>query len=490
MATSNAAQALAVDDALGAIRPGLVGDLAVYDLNEARNPFLAVMNATPAETALVVRGGKALYGDEAIMAAVSNDEDGCEVVPDGVCGRSKSVCVSSEVSQSFAQLASANRNSYQLFACGVPENEPTCVPSRPGEFDGTVSEDDPDGDGLVDELDNCPTVFNPPRPVDGDIQGDHDGDGLGDVCDPCPVDPDTEDCTTPDPADSDADGVLNVQDNCPDIFNPDQDDFDQDGKGDECDACPEDFNPGIGGCPFSIYDIKSGVAPVGSRVKTGGVVSAVAEPRFFIQVPESDRNEENGASFSGVFIFVPRENPDMTPVPKVGDVVEVEASVSEFFGQLQLNFITEMTIVEESVPPSPVEVDAQDVATDGRLAAELEGVLVKAECTVESLEPLPGAGDEAPTNEYLCEGGLRINDLIHLTEPFPLVGEVLEITGVLRRANEHSKIEPRGPEDIRFISTVEPELATFGSEVVFAEVIDSLAETTPTLTLILDRPAF
>ena len=37
---------------------------------------------------------------------------------------------------------------------------------------------DTDGDGICDELDNCPTVSN-------DDQADDDGDGFGDLCDTC-----------------------------------------------------------------------------------------------------------------------------------------------------------------------------------------------------------------------------------------------------------------------------------------------------------------
>ena len=36
--------------------------------------------------------------------------------------------------------------------------------------------DDRDGDGVCDQADNCPDVFNP-------SQADFDGDGIGDVCD-------------------------------------------------------------------------------------------------------------------------------------------------------------------------------------------------------------------------------------------------------------------------------------------------------------------
>jgi OmpA-OmpF porin, OOP family len=88
---------------------------------------------------------------------------------------------------------------------------------------------DADGDGLLDEVDNCP--FHPN--VD---QRDLDGDGLGDVCDD----------------DMDGDSVLNVADNCVTVPNTDQRDSDGDGTGDACsddldgdgivnanDRCPE-----------------------------------------------------------------------------------------------------------------------------------------------------------------------------------------------------------------------------------------------------------
>jgi hypothetical protein len=59
---------------------------------------------------------------------------------------------------------------------------------------------DVDGDGVVDDVDNCPTAFNPG-------QSDVDGDTFGDACD-----------------------------NCPDVANPTQADLDADGYGDACDC--------------------------------------------------------------------------------------------------------------------------------------------------------------------------------------------------------------------------------------------------------------
>ena len=77
---------------------------------------------------------------------------------------------------------------------------------------GDACDDDDDGDGVLDGADNCPLVANP-------NQADADGNGVGDAC---------ED-------DGDGDGVADGSDNCPDAANPDQLDTDGDGIGDVCD---------------------------------------------------------------------------------------------------------------------------------------------------------------------------------------------------------------------------------------------------------------
>jgi hypothetical protein len=88
-------------------------------------------------------------------------------------------------------------------------NTPTCAPGDGSVIDmgthGSCTDPtlDCDGDGVTNLKDNCPTIYNPD-------QADEDGDGLGDACDKCPpvkdaADPDTDgdgvgDACDPNPA--------------------------------------------------------------------------------------------------------------------------------------------------------------------------------------------------------------------------------------------------------------------------------------------------
>jgi len=72
-----------------------------------------------------------------------------------------------------------------------------------------VSMEDTDGDGVLDVNDNCPLVDNAD-------QIDTDGDGMGDACD----------------SDDDGDGILDVDDNCPLVANADGTDYQTDSNGD------------------------------------------------------------------------------------------------------------------------------------------------------------------------------------------------------------------------------------------------------------------
>ena len=99
---------------------------------------------------------------------------------------------------------------------------------------------DTDSDGIINLEDNCPYVANPE-------QIDSDGDGVGDACDNCPTvyNPGREDTdgsgigdACNDALDQDGDEWEDDYDNCPTVPNPDQADSDGDGMGDVCDNCP------------------------------------------------------------------------------------------------------------------------------------------------------------------------------------------------------------------------------------------------------------
>ncbi|MBN2493341.1 MAG: thrombospondin type 3 repeat-containing protein [Deltaproteobacteria bacterium] len=109
---------------------------------------------------------------------------------------------------------------------------------------GSSTPADSDGDGVLDAEDNCPQKANPD-------QTDRDGDGVGDACDNCLEIPNpdqadsdsdgTGDACAPE-ADYDGDGVPNGEDNCPATPNEDQADRDADEVGDACDNCPDTRN--------------------------------------------------------------------------------------------------------------------------------------------------------------------------------------------------------------------------------------------------------
>jgi hypothetical protein len=255
MATYNPALSLGAERFLGTLEPGALAQVVVYDGRGKKNPYRAVIEGNAKDTVLVLVGDlfagewpqtAALYGDLDFLTTLSAVDSpivaGCEQYAEpkygrfDVCGAPKFVCTNRpEVHEYFRQLV---RNpldpggpwipffeaysiwlasmglpavteydlasfetlsfhnwllrSYPLITCGAHNVEPTCTPSRPGEYDGTIergpaSRSDRDGDGITDNRDNCKKVFNPIRPMDHGVQPDADGDGRGDACDRCPL---------------------------------------------------------------------------------------------------------------------------------------------------------------------------------------------------------------------------------------------------------------------------------------------------------------
>jgi large repetitive protein len=489
MATATAADLTFTGDKLGRIAPGRVADLAIFRLNaHGRSPHRAVIAANPQDVVLTLRGGKPLFGDGALVAALTSDKL-CDALD--VCGSPKSVCVMSETldkptnsessGKSLAFLQAQNASAYPLFFCDAqPKDEPVCVPRRTATtgvlasvngstlYNGLRRLGDADGDGIPDAEDNCPIVFNPIRPLDNGRQPDADGDRVGDACDPCPLEANATRCTAAEPADRDGDGIRNGDDNCPGTFNPDQADTDGDGHGNACDACPT-VNRDDAQCAVSIYDLKKPVsgAPslLGSTVAVpSAVVTAVSGKNYFLQVPESEWGPL-GASWSGIYVY------STGTTPKVGDHLSItSATLVEYYGQRQLSGKVTFTRPAGDLTrplPTPVRVTSAEVRTGGPRAAELEGVLVRLDnVTVTAVEPPPGSGDSAPTNEYVIDdasrsGGVRVNDFVFPYGTPPAVGSAFRwVRGVLELRNGHSKVEPRDAGDLL---GPPPALKSFGS---------------------------
>ncbi|MEQ8280681.1 MAG: lamin tail domain-containing protein [Deltaproteobacteria bacterium] len=445
MVTSNAAASMGSAMRLGTLAAGREADITIF--NGATNGgYRAILDADPEDIVLVLRSGSVLYGDAEIVSALPGGATGCEMLD--VCGVNKRACVERETGSTINQIRSSLPDyTYDIFFCNEPPQEPTCIPFRTGEFMGMGMEGDADGDGVVDAMDNCPNVFNAPRPLDGMMQPDADDDMVGDACDVCPLNADTTNCTPPDPNDLDGDGTPNATDNCPGQPNADQADRDNDMIGDVCDACPDEPNLGGAACSASVYDIKQSNIESGRVRLVNMFVTGVSDTGAYLQRLEGDDGydatlQEN---YSGIFVFAGSTMP-----PAVGDRVTVDGDINDFFGQKQLDSPTFTILSSDNPMPDPIAITPAEGGTGGTRAEALEAVFVRVgTVTVTEVEPAPGPGDSAPTFEFVVDGALRVNDHFYRVEPLPQVGDQITfIQGILRLGNGNSKIEPRNENDI------------------------------------------
>ncbi len=248
MPTWNNAIAFGIDKYLGQIAVGYTADIVMFKKTATKDLYRAVIDAQNEDVLLVTMNGNRVYGDANIMDSGSSVK---------VCKTDKkfdfAITKAKKEITDFSVIE--NAAAYDVFFCDeTPKNEPSCVPARTRAEDTTkqtttlyngdyTASDDADGDGIKDNVDNCPTIFNPIRPMDTNRkQVDTDGDGQGDICDPFPLcAANDETCTSPIVVvdkDTDKDGIIDDEDNCPTVVNPDQKDTDNDGIGDACDTCP------------------------------------------------------------------------------------------------------------------------------------------------------------------------------------------------------------------------------------------------------------
>jgi large repetitive protein len=422
MATLNGAIASGVGWDLGSLEAGRWADISVF-AGSADDAHRAVIEASVSDVALVLRGGEALYGEADSMSELGAGGDAVDV-----CGSDRTIATTAEFGTTYAAIASEVSGSYPAFFCDTPDMEPTCEPFRPGEFEGTTAAD-ADGDGVEDVGDNCPTVFNPIRPVDLGVQGDADGDGIGDPCDVFPVG-----------TDLDLDGKVNAGDNCPWDSNGDQADDDGDGKGNVCDPCPAIANPD-GVCPptpataVTVAEIQDGTVPAGDIVLVEGVVvTGIGSQGMTVQDPAGGEN-------SGIYVYTGSE-----PTVSLHDLVDVSGEVSEYFDETQIGSSPVVTGHGPTTPIAALELttaEATDEVYEGVLVRITDGVVTDADydCAV----------DGACADEGLWElggpTGVVVFDRLYEDADWGShIGEV-PVTGVMGFRWERRRVMPRTSSD-------------------------------------------
>lgn len=503
-ATYNSAVALAYDDVLGNIASGYVADIAIYKKN-GKDLHRAVIDAAIQDVAGVVIDGKLVYGDANIVT-----ESDAETFD--MCGVSKKIRTSATgTSMSYEAIVKADV--YAPFFCGTPTAEPTCVPMRQREADtakqytpvyGVASYEanafmldpnDIDGDGIPNDKDNCPIIFNPVRaqysPTSSEsLQADADGDGLGDECDPyvfCKANDSS--CGEYDPNDRDGDGIPNASDNCPDVANPDQLDTDGDGLGDACDACPNEAGiPELNGCPLVSTPLSelraqfiASTLKESSPVLTEGIVSGfgvdyntVAKKGFFIQ------NEDASA---GVYVYGTTSAGQV----EIGDKVTVSGKATNYYDMLELTDVTvtktgtgtvvarTLTAEESTAHPNPY--DSVLVKVAGVTTADTAPTFEKADTSIWTAKD--ANGKELYIDDFAAGSAVMKTAL----QPSTYYSSV---SGILVYDFKQSKVAPRSANDILLglgIASIASEFPTadWGTQIKVTAELNDVAETAMTL---------
>lgn len=174
---------------------------------------------------------------------------------------------------------------------------------------GAAANADSDNDGILDGVDNCPTISN-------SGQADSDNDGIGDSCD----------------LDKDGDGVANGSDNCPVDYNPDQSDLNNNYIGDVCD-------------PDGTVIVK-----IWYDANTNGVW-------------DFGEGTIDPSHFSDIYIYV-ENSPDYTGVPGVNDPFQLNPDGTVAFavphgGPYTVTFIEE---VDPSTNPYDITIDRHETS--------------------------------------------------------------------------------------------------------------------------------
>ncbi len=461
MVTVNAAKALGAGDYLGRLGTGYYADVAVF-AGDRNKPLASVIAARSDKVKLTIVGGKALFGDAALMDQAAAGS--CEAVD--VCGTGKKFCVADtnvtdKGDQNLADVENALKKAladaktlakpapayeygyelWPLWVCGEQAEKLISCDVAPVHGD-PPGPGDLDGDRKKDADDNCPQVWNPD-------QGNLDGDSHGDACDPCPLVKDGTTCPKPSLSDLDGDGTANETDNCPQKGNADQKDQDQDGKGDACDACPKGANPGAAPCPVlqaTVVALNQDTAawPEGEMVKVSDLVVTAVNTKS--NPPTVWAQTDPPVPWGGLAVQPPKGG-KVTVVP--GDKIAVSGKIFDLFG---LRILSEVTIepMGQSVPlPAALTVE---VATLAAPPASLpyRSLLVR----VVGVKVTSDNADAEAGGDY---GEVELNDLLRVDDllvvwgtdlPRPKAGDTFAaIVGVHYHSFANDKLVPRSAAD-------------------------------------------
>ncbi|MFC4160340.1 amidohydrolase family protein [Chitinimonas lacunae] len=163
MATAGGADAVGLKGRIGRLLPGENADLVLIDSQGANSLARVLEGAALRETLAVFIGGRAAMFPTDWDSRLTAKQERCETDPRQLCGQSRVVCGANPQRPLARLLAQATYSIDDARLCR-PAPTDDCVPQRPGQYDGQPRPDDRDGDGVKDAEDNCPALFNPPRP--------------------------------------------------------------------------------------------------------------------------------------------------------------------------------------------------------------------------------------------------------------------------------------------------------------------------------------
>lgn len=169
---------------------------------------------------------------------------------------------------------------------------------------------------------------------------------------------------------------------------------------------------------------------VDDTITTHGIVTAVVPPYnggYYLQDATAD-------TFAGIFIYTGTYS---YPQVRVGDSVEVQGIVDEYYDLTQLGYVQYDTILGTTDPPTPLLLATGDVSGE-----KYEAMLVavaSAECTNDDL----GYGEWEVDDG---SGPAVVDDAIYSFDP--QLGGYYNVTGALNYSYSAFKIEPRDYRDV------------------------------------------